>query len=112
MTSTGVRVPTNPAGASRRHTPCRLTSAPVTRHRRMIVFAETNDDVFYSRHTLAFKVADRATQYLRQIQHLLIQLAEPTFVINHNTRLEKRTKLSRLRKACARRGRIQSVAWS
>ena len=39
-----------------------------TRHRRMI-FAQTHDDILDRRDALAFHVAQRPTQHLRQIQH-------------------------------------------
>src|SRR5678815_4743760 len=35
----------------------------------MVLLSEARDDVLNGRHTFAFKVADRTTQYLRQIKH-------------------------------------------
>src|SRR5438046_7164983 len=38
----------------------------------MIIFAQPDDHIFESRHTLAFEVEDGTTQHLRQIEHLRI----------------------------------------
>jgi hypothetical protein len=38
----------------------------------MVVSAKADDNVLDGCHTLAFKIADGATQHLRQVEHLLI----------------------------------------
>jgi hypothetical protein len=35
----------------------------------MILFAQAHDHVLDGGHTLAFKIADGATQHLRQVEH-------------------------------------------
>jgi hypothetical protein len=47
-----------------------------TSHRRMIVGAETHDDVFHRGDTFTFEVAYRTTQDLRQIKHSLGMIQE------------------------------------